>query len=199
MGLKSHFKWLADSVGRLFVKTSINPNVITLSSLGFALLAGYLISVSYVVEAAFFAFIAFVLDGFDGVIARAQKRATRFGAFLDGVVDRLVEMIILFSMLFLPWPDRNIALSSIVLLMSFGTFLTSFAKAYADHRGAVSRKDLSRMQCMLERIERTILIFISIIVYAASPVCSMYLLSVCAIFSLVSFLQRVWYVYKQGA
>lgn len=199
MGIKQQLEPLTDGIGKLFVKTSVNPNIITISSLGFAVIAAYLILSSYLVEAAFFAFCAFLFDGLDGIIARARKRATRFGAFLDGVVDRLVEFAILFPMLFIQWPNYIISVSFILLLMGFGTFMTSFTKAYADHKGAITKKDIPKMSCVLERTERTALIFVSIILYVISPLYSMYILGIGAMLSFISFMQRVKYVYDQGA
>ncbi len=171
-----------------------SPNTITFFSLLLALIAAYFIFNSNVVYGAAFSFLALALDGIDGIVARAKKQATKFGAYMDGISDRIVEFFILVSMANLAWPNPALALYSILFIIAFGTFLTSFAKAYADHRGAVDRKSLDKMQCLFERTERTFFIFVALLLYLLSPLYSMYLLTFCALLSVIAFLQRFIFV-----
>lgn len=199
MGAKRRLSPLAKHLEKILPYSGLSPNSTTLLSLLFAAIASYLILESNVLESLFFLFFALIFDGLDGIIARAQHKVTAFGAYLDGITDRVVEFLILASMIGLSWPDPQLALYSIITLLSFGTFLTSFAKAYADHKRAVGKNDVGRMGCILERTERSILIFISLMVYMASPLYSLYLISAGALLSIASFLQRVAFVYNHKA
>lgn len=66
---------------------------------------------------------AYLFDTLDGVVARAQGTSSRFGGYLDAVIDRYQEVITYLSIgvvtgLWLP-----------VLLLTTGSFLTSYNKA----------------------------------------------------------------------
>ncbi|NPB08600.1 MAG: NTP transferase domain-containing protein [Aquificae bacterium] len=66
-----------------------------------------------------------MLDGIDGEIARAQMRTTRFGGWLDSLLDRYVDFAFLLalalhvkpSLSFLPW----------IFLALFGTLMVSYS------------------------------------------------------------------------
>jgi len=66
-----------------------------------------------------------MLDGIDGEIARAQMRTTRFGGWLDSLLDRYVDFFFLTalalhmkpSITFLPW----------IFLALFGTLMVSYS------------------------------------------------------------------------
>jgi len=69
--------------------------------------------------------ISSTLDGLDGEIARAQMRTTKFGAWLDSVLDRYVDFAFLSALAFyikpswgfMPW----------VFLALFGTIMVSYS------------------------------------------------------------------------
>ncbi len=66
-----------------------------------------------------------MLDGIDGEIARASMRTTKFGGYLDSVLDRYTDFLFLSALAlwlkpsynFLPW----------VLLAIFGSFMVSYS------------------------------------------------------------------------
>jgi phosphatidylglycerophosphate synthase len=167
-----------------------SPNTITFFSLLLALIGAYFIFISNIIYSIPFILLALLLDGVDGIVARAKKQSTKFGAYLDGISDRIVEFAILAAMTNLYWPNPVLALCSLLLVIGFGTFLTSFSKAYADHRGAISKKDVPKLESIFERTERSLLIFASLFLYLFSPTYSMYLLSFTALLSVIAFLQR---------
>ncbi|GAI12228.1 unnamed protein product [marine sediment metagenome] len=51
-----------------------------------------------------FVFIASFLDFIDGAVARKTNTASKKGAYLDTILDRYVEGIVLLGFLFLPLP-----------------------------------------------------------------------------------------------
>lgn len=173
-----------------------SPSTITLFSLLFAFISAYFIFSSCVAYGALFALIALLLDGIDGIVARAKRQATRFGAYFDGISDRIVEFVILASMLGLAWPNPTLASYSIIIIIAFGTFLTSFAKAYADHKGTITKSKIKKMHCLFERAERSIFIFASLLLYILEPSLSMYLLALTSALSVIAFLQRFIFVFR---
>jgi phosphatidylglycerophosphate synthase len=89
-----------------------------------------------------------VLDGLDGAVARASGRVTRFGAYLDAVCDRYVEVMVVLAVAHVTgyW-----ALSLAVLS---GALLVSYAKARAAMEVAVSNLEWPDL---MERAERSLL------------------------------------------
>jgi len=198
MGIKEKALPLSAALYPFARAIPLTPNTITFLSLLAALVASYLIYAGEPGYGLILAALAFIMDGLDGLVARARKMETAFGAYFDGVTDRVIEFLILSSMAFLAWPNYGLALCSILFLMGFGTFLTSFSKAYADHRKALKGRELDGMRCIFERTERSILILSVLLVYIYAPVYAMYLLTLGAVLSVIAFLQRFLYVFKNS-
>lgn len=78
-------------------RLDVNPNLITMLSLVYALFCSYLIVIGYPLLGAVLYMFFNVLDLLDGAIARVYNRKSVFGAFFDGLVDVLSEIVILYS------------------------------------------------------------------------------------------------------
>ncbi|MBI4353554.1 MAG: CDP-alcohol phosphatidyltransferase family protein [Candidatus Omnitrophica bacterium] len=94
---------LSRPLTRLFLKTPLTPNHITLMSLGFGLTAGLLFSRGYYLSSLAGAFcyqLAIVLDNCDGEIARAKNLSSALGGRLDVTADFLTDLA-LFTGIFL--------------------------------------------------------------------------------------------------
>jgi phosphatidylglycerophosphate synthase len=110
---------------------------------------------------AMFALSAFI-DIVDGTVARVTNQVSDKGAYIDGVVDRYVELMLYLGLLiyigrgeFLGLPNE-----AWIVLLIFGGLMTSFVRAYADHRGIVKDPgELKRMGGLLERLERLMLLY----------------------------------------
>lgn len=190
MGLKEMLLGVSNAAMPYAEKVSLHPNVLTLFSLFSALLATVFIYSGNVLVAALFVALAYLMDGIDGLVARARKLESAFGAYFDGISDRLVDFFILLAMMTLVWPWQQMAHFAIIMLMAFGVFMTAFTIAYADHRGAVRKEDLKKMKCIFERPERCLAILLALVLYAYDPQVSFYILAVSAGLSLIAFLQR---------
>jgi len=80
-------------------KFNINPNLITIFSLFYAIFCSILIlTKKYAILGAFLYIFFGFIDLLDGAIARFYNRKSKLGAFLDGLVDLLAEIIILISL-----------------------------------------------------------------------------------------------------
>jgi len=103
------------------------------------------------------------LDMVDGAVARTTGRASAEGAFLDGVLDRYVEALLILGIFFYLGPETSffIPIGAWIAILIFGAVMTSFVRAYADHRGLVKdQRVLAKdMGGLLERAERLTLIY----------------------------------------
>ncbi|HUS75116.1 MAG TPA: CDP-alcohol phosphatidyltransferase family protein [Methanothrix sp.] len=103
------------------------------------------------------------IDIVDGTVARVTNQATKKGAFIDGVVDRYVELMLYLGLLFYLGRGEFLGLpyEAWFMLLFFGSLMTTFVRAYADHRGIVKGEaELKKMGGLLERFERLMLLYL---------------------------------------
>ncbi len=190
---------LSSIFGSVFGKLPLSPNVYTGFSLLFGLMGAYSVFIEHMYYACVCFFLAFFLDGVDGAVARAKNMVSKRGAYIDGITDRLVETIFLISLLGLKFPEIFVDMKYwIALNLAFGTYMTSFARAYADHREAMSKANISRIPGLLERGERVTIYFIALLIYLRSPYYSALLLIVAAVLAIITSIQRIIFVIKHA-
>jgi choline kinase/phosphatidylglycerophosphate synthase len=71
-----------------------SPDLISVVALLFAVVAAGLLAAGAGIAGALLVHLGSIVDGMDGELARLQLRARPFGAFLDGIVDRLADAVI---------------------------------------------------------------------------------------------------------
>lgn len=178
--------------GRLFSKIPLSANKITALAVAFAL-AGFLLSLAgmHPLSVAFFA-LAGLSDAIDGAVARERKEASPLGAYLDGIADRIVEFLLISSLFLYQLPSLILpSFAWLVLALFFGTCMTSFATAYADHRKVAGFQKISRQPGILPRAERFALLFTALLLAPACPLCASLAIFACAALSIATFAQRL--------
>jgi archaetidylinositol phosphate synthase len=151
-------------IGKVLAVIPLSPNSWTVLSLLLALAGGTVIAFynELLMGLALFA-VAAVFDLIDGAVARARGEVTKLGGFIDGVADRFVEAIFLFSLMFYPLPtvliEPAIWLAAVIFL---GTCMPSFVRAYSDHKGVLSKEKALALGGICERSERLSIIIIGL-------------------------------------
>ena len=84
-------------LGSIFVKMPFTPNQITVVSTIIGIFAGILFIYDFWILGAISIFISMVLDGLDGEIARIKNMRSKYGFFLDSLLDRFVDIFIIFG------------------------------------------------------------------------------------------------------
>lgn len=113
----------------------------------------------------FFA-LAGAVDLVDGAVARTMNQVTILGAYVDGVLDRYVEFLLYLGLMLYLGPGKFFMLPGYIwmMLLLFGALMTTFVRAYADHRGLVKdQAELKRMGGILERGERLALLYLGML------------------------------------
>jgi archaetidylinositol phosphate synthase len=144
-------------------RLGLSPNAWTVAALAVAM-GGFFALVGH---SLLFGLILFLISGaldmVDGAVARSTGQTSTAGAFLDGVLDRYVEFFLILGLLFYLGPETSffIPVGAWIAILIFGAVMTSFVRAYADHRGLVKDQDVlaKEMGGLLERAERLILIY----------------------------------------
>lgn len=198
--LKSYFdlQWASVKVGIVFSKLGIPPNIWTVFSL-LPALAGFWALYTHNLG---LALILFIISGFidiiDGAVARVTKSVSNLGAFLDGIIDRYVEIIMYLGLAYYlkGAPDLFIPSEIWIMLLVFGALMPSFVRAYADHRDVVSdRDDQRRMGGVIERFERLSIVYVGMlagIIWGTSLLLAA--IAVTAVATNLTALQRIHYV-----
>ena len=104
--------------------------------------------------------LAITFDALDGAVARLSRGVTRFGAYLDSVVDRYADMLLMFAVLayLLAYvqPSEQNAWLIVWCFATAGTVVTSYARARAEK--LISGCEIG----FLERPERTVAIIVGL-------------------------------------
>ncbi len=187
---KEIFEKLTKKTDRYFSLIRISPNIFTLSSLIFAILSFIFLIKNKLIFASIFFIIASLLDWLDGKIARATKKVTKIGAYLDTIVDRYVEGIVLLGFLFLPLPKFIFPSSVWIFLALFGGLLTTYSKAAQKEKGLLIKKSKFSLA---GRGERVILIILSMLLGIFNLSLTTYLIFALAIISNFSALERIFF------
>ena len=124
---------------RLLTRLGFSPNGTTLAGLVMAGASAYLLSVGQLAAGGGVLLFSSVFDLFDGAVARATGRVTRFGGLLDSVVDRLSEAVVLLGLLVFYVYHSSTATSRWGAVLVFaalaGSFMVSYVRARAGGLG----------------------------------------------------------------
>ncbi len=123
--------WVHAAFPFLF-RRRLNPNLLTVVGTLVSLLAAAAFAAGEFVVGAVLIIAGGFFDLIDGVVARHHSIATRFGAFLDSTLDRLVDMSILVGLAVhyaVAGEPGNVLLAGVALVASV---MVSYAKARAE-------------------------------------------------------------------
>jgi CDP-diacylglycerol--glycerol-3-phosphate 3-phosphatidyltransferase len=173
-------------------KSGITPNTLTLINLALNIGAAYVIAMGHLVLGGALILGSGLFDLLDGALARFSKHTTKFGAVLDSTVDRISEAATLSGLLIWYVPQEGATLQIVlVLVVLVGSFLVSYIRARAEGLG---------WQCQIglfTRAERVIVLAIGLLVSGVSVHSVLVALCVLAVFSFVTVVQRLVYLWKQ--
>jgi len=171
---------------KIFLGEHGNPNFFTLIGFLATLVASLLILYGFWFLAGLAIILSGLFDLFDGVAARKLGKATALGSFLDSVLDRYSDLLLLLAILIYYLKTGE---SDIVVLTSFvtiGTALIPYVRAKAE---------TLQVPCsigLMERAERIILLSAGAIFQRMELI-----LWVLAILTHFTVLQRIYYVWKK--
>jgi len=184
---RSLLEGLSKKIGILFSKMSLSPNQWTLLSLVLVTITFYfLINKSFLIATIIFAFTA-AIDMIDGAVARIIKKATIFGAYLDTIIDRLIEFEIILGFLIIGYPAFIISMNIWLFFLIFGSLMVTYTKASAFEKGLV-KKELKGG--ILEHPERLTLFLLIILISNYSMVYASYLIVITTILTNITAIQR---------
>lgn len=132
-------------------KTKISPNTISLMGVIFALSSATLYYYRELWIAATMLLVSGFLDALDGAVARIEGKATKFGAFLDSLLDRYADSAVIAAIILAGLCDLLLGVIALI-----GTLLVSYSRAKAELEG-IQMSGIG----LMERAERILLIAVA--------------------------------------
>jgi CDP-diacylglycerol--glycerol-3-phosphate 3-phosphatidyltransferase len=126
---------LTSPVVAVLARLRVTPNMLTVAQLAGGVGAAALVAGGELLWGGVLMLAAASLDAFDGALARATGRATRFGGVFDSVVDRLFEGAVLGGILFYQLERGAREESMLVLVSAVGSLCVSYVRARAQAEG----------------------------------------------------------------
>jgi archaetidylinositol phosphate synthase len=129
--LKPHL----EKLGRGFASTGLSPNFWTAVGLAFAFLSAITFGLNQQIQyAAIIGGVLLLISGFfdivDGQVARATKKTSKKGGFLDSVFDKIAEVAIFLGLLVGGFAEPYLVFLAITL-----SLLVSYARSRAESLG----------------------------------------------------------------
>jgi phosphatidylglycerophosphate synthase len=123
---------VADPVARALVGLRLRPNQLSFLGLVGSMFAAGAFAADQRRLGALCLALAGVLDILDGALARASGQVSPFGAFLDSVLDRYSDLLVLGGLVFLFARLGRLEVVVAVLLAVIGTVMVSYTRARAE-------------------------------------------------------------------
>jgi CDP-diacylglycerol--glycerol-3-phosphate 3-phosphatidyltransferase len=185
--LRTQATVITHPIARILEKLGLHPNTVTLFGFFLNVGASMILATGRLVLGGVFLLLASSVDSLDGALARVSGAKSRFGAFLDSTLDRLSEGALLLGLL--AWLLRQNATLEIylVFVILLGSVMVSYTRARAEGLGYDCKVGI------LTRLERVAVLGVGLMVGWVRPT-----LIFMAVFTWITVLQRVWYVYRES-
>ncbi|NLW35990.1 CDP-alcohol phosphatidyltransferase family protein [Syntrophorhabdus aromaticivorans] len=172
---------------RLFFRRYIiNPNILTVCGAVLSIGVCCAVAWGHLALGGVVLLVSGALDLMDGALARSSDQVTPFGGFLDSVLDRYSDLLVMCGVLVYFMKQGDSLLSTVSFVAAIGIAIIPYAKARAE------AASLSCNTGLLERPERVVILLIGLLCnllpYAAFAL---------AVLTHVTVLQRILYVKRQ--
>jgi CDP-diacylglycerol--glycerol-3-phosphate 3-phosphatidyltransferase len=179
--LRKTFAKVLERIGKFFNRLGIHPNTMTLIGLAGNMVAAILLARGEI--RGLLVLLMGPVDAIDGAIARHSGKVTRFGGFLDSVVDRYSELFILGGLLIYYLNQAGYLPIILIYLTAAGSILVSYTRARGEAAGYPVTGGL------LTRVERYLILVPCLLI--DRPLIALWLLAVLTNFTAI---QRIFLV-----
>ena len=186
--MRRTFKGVINAIAGVFLKLGFSPNAVTLLSLAANIGAGALLALGFNTWAGVVIILLAPLDAVDGALARLKNATTRFGGFLDSVLDRYAELFIFGGLLIQAQAMEKPLMAVLAYIAIAGSIMVSYTRARAEALGFEAKNGL------LSRVGRYIVQIPFLL--ANRPMIALWILAILTNFTAF---QRIWHVYRQSS
>lgn len=149
-----YLSWPIDRLASLLARTGVPPNVITWSALVLNLWACVFFAAGRFAAAGGLMILAGLCDLLDGPVARRQNRVSKFGGFLESILDRYADLMLFLGLLVYYVRVNRFPYAILAGVAMAGAVMVSYAKARAESLGPASEVGF------WERPERLVLMIV---------------------------------------
>jgi CDP-diacylglycerol--glycerol-3-phosphate 3-phosphatidyltransferase len=153
-----YLSWPIDRLAFLLARTGVPPNVITWSALALNLWACILFAAGRFAAAGGLMILAGLCDLLDGPVARRQNRVSKFGGFLESILDRYSDLMLFLGLLVYYVRVNRFPYAILAGIAMAGAVMVSYARARAESLGPTSEVGF------WERPERMVLMIVGALV-----------------------------------
>jgi len=181
------------------VSGKVHPNALTTMGFLVTMSSAYFFHAHHVRTAGFLILLGGVFDILDGRVARLSGLGSKFGAFYDSTLDRISEIAVFFGMLSLYNDYRrdtgDVGMIYLIMLAMAGSMMISYTRARAESLGLDAEVGL------MARAERVVLIGGSALFFGLNwdGLVLKVVIFILAVMTNITAIQRILYVYRQGA
>lgn len=188
--LREKYQKTIAPIGSMLSKTGVSPNMITLISLFMSALSFFAYLSRRPIEGAALIVLMGVVDMFDGAVARAANRVTRFGATFDHVIDRYAEFLIVLGIVLGGYTEWMWAFFAL-----FSMLMASFTRAKAESVGGLKSCTVG----IAERQEKLLILIGASLVISMFPNIPIlnYAMILIGVLSSITVIQRLAYTWKE--
>ncbi len=151
------FKGVIDPVAGFLNRLGIPPNTVTLVGLVGHILAAYYAAQGKMTAAGLFILFLGPVDALDGTMARLRGEPTKWGGFVDSVVDRYSELFIFGGMMYYFLTEQNWFGVVMAYLAASGSIMVSYVRARSQGVGVDIKKG------WFSRLERYVVLVPSLV------------------------------------
>lgn len=177
---------LDEPLGSIARRIPLSPNVLTVTGFVITIIAALMIPHN-IKLGGILILLGGIFDMLDGIVARTSGRVTKFGAFLDSVLDRYSDAFLFLAIAWYLAENGNHAAAFVSLGTLVGAFVISYARARAEGLGENCHSGI------LERPERIILLIFATLTGWLEPV-----LWIMLVLTHVTVVQRISHVWKSA-
>jgi CDP-diacylglycerol--glycerol-3-phosphate 3-phosphatidyltransferase/archaetidylinositol phosphate synthase len=188
--LREKYQIFMTPFGKILARTGLTPNIITVISLLTSFFSYFAYYNKRPIVGVILIIITGIVDMFDGAVARAIQKTSRFGATLDHVIDRYAEFLIIIGIIQGGYANWLLGVFSL-----FGMLMASFTRAKAESVGGLSSCTVG----IAERQEKLLLIIIGSIIAPIFPKMQIMNYSILAagLLSHITVIQRLHFTWKR--
>jgi CDP-diacylglycerol---glycerol-3-phosphate 3-phosphatidyltransferase len=184
-------------VAAIFIRTHLTPNMLTLIGFGIAIVGAYLAAIQAWIPAGLVVGFGAAFDLFDGALARATGKSSKFGAFMDSTFDRAGEAVVYIGLVvaMLRLGDTNGAALAAAAMAA--AFMVSYSRAKSESLGFSSGKGIANVG-LAPREVRSVILVIGLLGAAIDVRVLIGALALIAVLATVTTIQRILFVYQQS-
>jgi len=163
--LRKVTRGVVEPIVTVFARVGIHANTLTLIGCLLNIVVAVVIATGHIRLGGILLIGASAFDALDGTLARRVQRPTKFGAFLDSVLDRVSEAAILLGIAwwYLHLEQPNMVGAFLAYVAIVGSTMVSYARARGEGLGISSKVGL------LTRVERCLVLIVGLVFHLVMP------------------------------